>query len=247
MKNILILGAPRSGTSFTVKAFARIGVDFGEVSMGQHENAGLFGYGEDVIINNLVAAQIAGSGGTCNGMVPTNIIPLSIGKEDIEREIQRDKSGIMGVKSPLMAYSLPWWLQNGFEGWTIAVILRDPVAMALSYHRVNHTPIEYGFSLWKRTYSDLLLWEQIFALDYHWIHFPSMAGFVDVAHSLGLEASQDEITSMMDDPKFSRGDQRFPAGLSYLDEMYKMLIGRVVYDQPRTDCSHTHIQEPATV
>jgi len=190
---VLVIGAPRSGTSYTTKILKAHGVDFGSESLDQQEATarGLAGYGEDSMLESMLMVQANASGGGCGHNPPDVLLSLDDSTENIRGALVRDKEGdVIGLKSAGIVYAFPWWWEHILEGWgrwTVVVVVRNPLEVIASYYKMRSVPPAQTLALWKRTYQDIMLWEEMYGRQFKWVEFPSGVGMRSAITHIGLE------------------------------------------------------------
>lgn len=152
MRNIIILGMHRSGTSFLSQLLASAGVYFGrpeELLAPQEDNPEGFFERTDVVACNDLMLGAAGSswsnpfsGNKYNSPDESNSITLKA-KAIIEK-----LHSPWGLKDPRMCLTLPLWEPVLGEAPVYVVVLRNPLAIAQSLYKRNKIPVDYALDLW---------------------------------------------------------------------------------------------------
>lgn len=209
------MGCPRSGTSYMTRVLGLHGVNFGSKSLteGQAVQRGVLGYGENDAFEGALMAQHNLSGGGCGHSPSELIAALDIDSMSMMQELIDDKEGseIIGLKSANIVYAFPWWYENIFRDWpgvdwTYVVTIRDPLEIIPSYHRMRCVPPAQTLALYKRTYQDLMLWEEIYGLNMQWVDYPDGTGIYRLLDYLGLEKDDDKLEQAWTAPRAEKSE-----------------------------------------
>jgi len=157
MRNVVILGMHRSGTSMVAGALAAGGVfvgNAGDLLSDQDDNPLGFWERSDVVsLNDSILA--ASDSAWFNP--PADVLPASPDdKDNIESILSgmpADRSWL--VKDPRMVLTWPLW-QSALADPLLVFVYRDPCTVAMSLQRRNGFPLSLGLALWEY-YNQLVL------------------------------------------------------------------------------------------
>ncbi len=149
MKNIVVIGMHRSGTSMVAGALARAGLFAGsddELLVDQEDNPNGFWERTDVV--ELDDAILAASGGAWFNP-PAELVDSAAHSEAAKKILAR--LGVEApwlVKDPRMVITWPSW--EALLGDALPVfVYRNPVSVAISLQRRNRFPLTLSFALWE--------------------------------------------------------------------------------------------------
>lgn len=169
MRNLVIFGMHRSGTSMVAGALARAGLYVGadgELLEDQEDNPQGFWERRDVVAldDDILAAR----GGSW--FAPPGPGPLSGDHEARIREILGSLPTEAGwlLKDPRMVLTWDAW-DRAIDDPVLLYVYRDPRAVAVSLARRNHFPLQFGLALWEH-YNRLAL-EALQGRDYIAVDF----------------------------------------------------------------------------
>ena len=210
MKGVLVMGCPRSGTSYMTRLLGLHGVDFGSKSLteGQAAQRGILGYGENDMFEGALMAQHNLSGGGCGHSPSELITELDVDTDELRVGLLDDKleREVVGLKSANIVYAFPWWYENIFRDWpecdwTYVVMVRDPLEVIPSYYRMRCVPPAQTLALYKRTYQALMLWEEIYGLNFHWIDYPDGTGIKKLLTYLSIPYDKELMERAWTEPQ----------------------------------------------
>ena len=151
MRNVVILGMHRSGTSMVAGALASTGIYVGEqedLLKGQEDNPRGFWEREDVVaLNDTIL-----SANNATWYSPPRHAPVATDADrtamaSIVARLPRDRS--WQIKDPRQVLTWPLW-QEALGDVVLVFVYRDPTAVALSLQRRNGFPLSLGLLLWER-------------------------------------------------------------------------------------------------
>jgi GT2 family glycosyltransferase len=150
MRNVVILGMHRSGTSMVAEALASAGVYVGEdaeLLRGQEDNPHGFWEREDVVALNEAILEANGAA----WYSPPRDTPEASDAQRSEMaailaRLPRDRS--WQLKDPRQVLTWPLW-QESLGDAVLVFVYRDPVAVATSLRRRNGFPLSMSFLLWE--------------------------------------------------------------------------------------------------
>ena len=150
MRNVVILGMHRSGTSMVAEALASAGLYVGEpedLLSGQEDNPHGFWEREDVVALN--DAILLDNGGHWY-RPPRGTLTVSPEQTaaitSIVSGMPVDQSWL--VKDPRQVLTWPLW-ERALADAVLVFVYRDPVAVAASLQRRNEFPLSLGLCLWE--------------------------------------------------------------------------------------------------
>ena len=150
MRNVIILGMHRSGTSLVAGALASAGVYVGEpgdLLAEQLDNPRGFSERSDVVA--LDEAMLAASGGSWF-RPPKSIAPnteeFSSNIAAILSSLPSDRSFV--IKDPRMVLTWPLW-RDAVDDAVLLYVYRNPLSVAASLQRRHGFPLSLGLALWE--------------------------------------------------------------------------------------------------
>jgi GT2 family glycosyltransferase len=149
MRNIVILGMHRSGTSMVAGALAAAGVYAGEdadLLADQQDNPHGFWERRDVVDCN--DAILLASGGSWY-QPPAQLAADGASQAALDAilaQLAGDHS--YQIKDPRMVVTWPFW-QQAVPDPVLLYVYRNPFAVAASLQRRNDFPLSFGFALWE--------------------------------------------------------------------------------------------------
>jgi len=246
MNGVLIMGAPRTGTSFASKCMAAFGADFGQQCWSERKvdpRNQVLGYFEDEVFSEMLRIQIHGSGGYKTLMPPNPMLPLGMPVDQIREILGRDRQEPMGLKHTNIVAGFPWWWESVFSEWgkwDVVVTVRHPMDAAKSLEGMKHVPLSQGLALWHTFYTTLMAWDQMYG-PFSWVEYPSAWGMEKAIRKvfdfskgqrICLEADirglweHDEGGLLFPSPHEPYVGPSLPAPFEYLGDMYLMLRER---------------------
>jgi len=149
MKNLVILGMHRSGTSLITRALANAGLavgDPGDLLVDQEDNPHGFYERRDVVALN--DALLEHQSATWFAP-PDEIIPADFaGAETSKIFASLPEQGWL-LKDPRMTLTWPHW-QESCSGAGLLFVYRNPWSVARSLHKRHGFPMSFGLALWQR-------------------------------------------------------------------------------------------------
>lgn len=159
MRNLIVLGMHRSGTSMVASALASAGVYAGEpeeLLSAQQDNPRGFWERRDVVALN---DKILSSSGSSWFKPPSSVANEVDGDLDSEQRaavqsiLSRLETGVGGsrswlVKDPRMVITWPYW-ERAVGDALLLYVYRDPLAVATSLKQRHGFPLLLGLMLWE--------------------------------------------------------------------------------------------------
>jgi GT2 family glycosyltransferase len=177
VRNLIVLGMHRSGTSMVAGALAAQGMTVGapsELLFDQEDNPHGFFERRDVVeLNNAILAH---SGGEWFRPPPE----ISVDPELVAKAATLLKylgAGPFLLKDPRMVLTWPIW-QEVLPQPQFVFVYRHPMAVAESLRRRNHFPLQYGLALWE--YYNRTALEMIGGTDAVCVSYEAFAGAPEV-------------------------------------------------------------------
>ncbi len=189
MRNVVILGMHRSGTSMVAEALASAGIYVGEPAellTGQEDNPHGFWEREDVV--TLDDAILAENGATWYR--PPENTPVASPEQTeaitaIVDGMPSDRSWL--IKDPRQVLTWPLW-EEAFTDAVVLYVYRNPFAVAASLQRRNDYPLSFGFALWEyynQSAMAALQDRDVICLSYETIAANAQGVMTDVLRQLG--------------------------------------------------------------
>ena len=150
MRNVVILGMHRSGTSMVAEALAAGGIFVGEpqdLLQGREDNPHGFWEREDVVaLNDAILLENNASWYCPPQLAPTASPAQLEALVSIVNPMQQDCSWL--IKDPRQLITWPLWQQSLGDA-VLVFVYRDPLAVATSLQRRNGFPLSMGLLLWE--------------------------------------------------------------------------------------------------
>lgn len=150
MRNVVILGMHRSGTSMVAEALASCGIYVGEQSellQAQDDNPHGFWEREDVVA---LDDRILEDSGATWYRPPTGLLEATPAQSEavsaILQRLPADRSWL--IKDPRQLLTWPIWRPSLGDA-VLVFVYRDPIAVAASLQRRNGFPLSLGLLLWE--------------------------------------------------------------------------------------------------
>ena len=149
MRNVIILGMHRSGTSMVAGALASAGVYAGETDellADQEDNPHGFWERRDLVAcNDQILSSSAGSW----YQPPAQLEAGGLEEAEIQSvlaQLPSERSWLL--KDPRLTITWPLW-EKALADAVIVYVYRNPFAVAASLQRRNDFPLSFGFALWE--------------------------------------------------------------------------------------------------
>jgi hypothetical protein len=148
----IISGMHRSGTSIVARLFFEAGIDMGDPeSFYRPDQWNPDGYFEQPEIHAINMPLINGFFGRLSYFwLPSTKTIMQRAKTKSEQiRATAQKYDTILVKETRFSLTLPAWLENGANVEGILVCLREPIEVARSIQKRNHTILAHGYYLWE--------------------------------------------------------------------------------------------------
>lgn len=150
MRNVVILGMHRSGTSMVAEALAAGGIFVGEpqdLLQGREDNPHGFWERQDVVaLNDAILLENNASWYCPPQLAPTASPAQLEALVSIVNAMPQDCSWL--IKDPRQLITWPLWQQSLGDA-VLVFVYRDPLAVAVSLQRRNGFPLAMGLLLWE--------------------------------------------------------------------------------------------------
>jgi len=218
MKNVLIMGAPRTGTSLLTSLFEAHGWDIGSRTRDAKDDHDPPRFEDPVVVktNNQLL-----SWNEMHPMLPGNHIWGEVGKEGLEKMVE-DKTEPWVMKDPGLCLTLSFWKQH-FDECHIVATLRHPVPMIESLRKLNHFSHRCQPMVWWRYVQNALTWDECYG-NVSWVHFPTLRGLPSAIHRAGGEPSRDKISGVLDESLVHGEECRLEPQYRHLELLYERIL-----------------------
>ena len=232
MRNVVILGMHRSGTSMVAGALASAGIYVGanaELLSDQDDNPNGFWERWDVVSLNdqiLEAADGAWFKPPKHASIATGSGQPGIGTILAHLEKSKAADGSWLIKDPRMLMTWPCW-ERGLGDAVLLYVYRDPCAVALSLNRRNGFPLALGLALWQ--YYNQMALQVLDGRDTISVSFDSISG--DPAVEISSLYSQLAVMGVACDP--SQEAATFDTSLASIASANQDLVRSLLSDPQR--------------
>jgi hypothetical protein len=222
MKNVLVMGCPRSGTSLITKVFSEHGWDIGERCRNSLAHRDPSCYEDPVMVQTNY--QIF-SGNEAHPMMPCDHIEATISEQSV-KVLTEDKKEPWVIKDPSLCVTYPFWQQYFPDCWIVAA-LRHPVPAIESMRQRSHFPTGRFAKVWWRYTQNAFTWGETYG-GMSWVHFPSLKGLSNALEEAGGQYDR-EIVEKVYDKKMVHGEvQKMEPSFGYMEKLHsKILMTRI--------------------
>ena len=218
MKNVLVMGAPRTGTSMVTKVLSEHGWDIGDRCRNSLAHRDPSCYEDPTMVQTNY--QIFSSN-EAHPMMPCDHVNAAISAEALEI-LTEDKKEPWVIKDPSLSVTYPFWRQH-FPGCHVVATLRHPVPAIESMMKRSHFPHHRFPQVWWRYTHNVFAWGEIYN-NVSWVHFPTLQGMESAVSDSGGQYDSTIYDRVFDSTLVHGTPQEMEGNYSYMEHLYSKIF-----------------------